>query len=62
MNDFDKLAHVERKHYYHLDTIITALQAGEPIGVSYILDYYSYKERKTKQVGHITAAYSFDEN
>ena len=62
MSEYDKITHVDRQHFYHLDTLITSLQAGEPVGVSYMLDYYSYKEQKMKQVAHITAAYSFDED
>ena len=62
MNKHDKVAHVSRWHFYHLDTLIHSLQVWEPVWVSYMLDYYSYKEKKTKQVAHITAAYSFDEN
>lgn len=62
MKEYDAITHVERKHFYHLDTLISSLQAGEPVWVSYMLDYYSYKEKKMKQVAHITAAYSFDEN
>ena len=61
MNKHDKIAHVSRWHFYHLDTLIHSLQVWEPVWVSYMLDYYSYKEKKMKQVAHITAAYSFDE-
>lgn len=61
MKEYDKKTHVTRKHYWSLDTLIHSLHAGEPVGVSYMLDYYSYKEKKWKQVSHIVAAYSFDE-
>lgn len=62
MKKFDKIAHVNTSKFYHLDTLISSLQAGEPIAITYYLDYYSRKERKMKKVLHIVAAYSFDKN
>jgi len=60
MNNFDKLAHIKRKNFYKIDTLINSLQAGEPLAVTYYLKYYSYKEKKYKKVLHIVSAYSFD--
>lgn len=62
MKKFDDISHVEVSRYYHLDTFINSLQAGEPLAITYYLDYYSYKEQKTKSVLHIVAAYSFDKD
>lgn len=61
-NKFDQLVGVERKSYYHLDTLINALAAGEPMALTYFLKYYSYKDKKYKTVWHIVAAYSFDKS
>lgn len=62
MSKFDKYVHVDRRDYYHIDTLISSLQAWEPVAISYMLDYYSYKHRDYKQVPHIVAAYSFDKD
>lgn len=61
MSKFDKYAHIEKRNYYNIDTLINSLQAWEPVSISYMLKYYSYKEQKYKYVPHIVAAYSFDE-
>ena len=60
MNKFDKLAHIKRKNFYRIDTIINSLQAWEPLAVSYKLKYYSWKDKKYHKVMHIVSAYSFD--
>ncbi len=62
MKKFDEVSHVEVDRYYYLDTLIHSLQAGDPVAITYYLDYYSWKERKNKKVLHIVAAYSFDSN
>jgi hypothetical protein len=62
MKQFDKISHVDVSRYYYLDTLINSLQSGEPLAITYYLDYYSRKERKMKKVLHIVAAYSFDKN
>lgn len=61
-NKFDQIVSVKRKSYYHIDTLINALQAGEPMALTYFLKYYSYKDKKYKTVWHIVAAYSFDKS
>ncbi|MCP4522631.1 MAG: hypothetical protein GY828_00245 [Candidatus Gracilibacteria bacterium] len=61
MNKYDTVVNVKRKSYYYIDTLIHSLQVGEPVSMSYMLEYYSYKEKKYKHVAHIVAAYSFDE-
>jgi len=60
MNNFDKLAHIKRKNFYRIDTLINSLQVWEPLAITYYLKYYSYKEKKIKKVLHIVSAYSFD--
>ena len=60
MNKFDKLAHIKRKNFYRIDTLINSLQAGEPLAVTYHLKYYSWKDKKYHKVLHIVSAYSFD--
>lgn len=60
MDEFNELAHIELWKYYHIDTLINSLQAWEPVSVSYMLEYYSWKDKKYKKVPHIVAAYSFD--
>lgn len=60
MSAYDRLVHIEKKSLYHIDTLIHSLQAGEPIAITYWLEYYSHKDRKKKKVLHIVAAYSFD--
>ena len=62
MNKFDKYVHVNKSRYYNINTLIASLQAGEPVSISYVLKYYSYKYQSYKSVLHIVAAYSFDEN
>ena len=61
MSQFDKYAHIQKSMYYNIDTLFTSLQAWEPVAISYMMKYYSYKEKKYKFVPHIVAAYSFDE-
>jgi len=61
MSEFNKLVHIEANKYYNIDTLINSLQVWEPIAVSYMLKYYSYKDKKYNYVPHIVAAYSFDE-
>lgn len=60
MAKFDKIAHVTKEKAYNIDTLITSLHAWEPVSISYILKYKNWKW-ETKTVGHIVAAYSFDE-
>lgn len=60
MAKFDKVAQVEKKNYYDIETFITAIQSWEPVSMSYILEYID-RSWKKKKVGHIVAAYSFDE-
>lgn len=62
MSKFDDYVHIDKSMYYNIDTLISSLQAWEPVAISYMLDYYSYKDKAYKQVPHIVAAYSFDEN
>ncbi|MFK7780573.1 MAG: hypothetical protein QM490_05575 [Candidatus Gracilibacteria bacterium] len=62
MDKFDDYSHIDKSRYYNIDTLISSLQAGEPVAISYMLEYYSYKYKAYKQVPHIVAAYSFDEN
>ncbi len=62
MKKFDNVTHVEARRYYHIDTFINSLQAWDPLAITYYLDYYSWKEKRNKQVLHIVAAYSFDAN
>lgn len=61
MNKFDNLVNVKRKHFYNIDTLINSLQVWEPVWITYLLTYYSSKEKKQKTISHIVAAYSFDE-
>lgn len=61
MRKFNSLVHVKKSSFFYIDTLISSLQAWEPVAISYYLDYYSYKEKKMKKVAHIVAAYSFDE-
>lgn len=60
MAQFDKLVHVTKESAYNIDTLINSLQAWEPVSVSYILKYKTWKWEE-KSVWHIVAAYSFDE-
>ena len=60
MNNFDKLAHIKRKNFYRIDTLINSLQAWEPLAVTYYLKYYSWKDKTYHKVLHIVSAYSFD--
>lgn len=62
IDKFNKLSHIEINRYYNIDTLISSLQAWEPVSVSYMLKYYSWKDKMYKYVPHIVAAYSFDEN
>lgn len=62
MKSFNNVSKTEIEIFYDLDTLINSLQAWDPIAITYILDYYSYKEKKYKKVPHIVAAYSFDKN
>ncbi|PZM83842.1 hypothetical protein DLH72_03240 [Candidatus Gracilibacteria bacterium] len=62
MKDFNNVSKTEIEMFYDLDTLINSLQVGDPIAITYMLDYYSYKEKKYKKVPHIVAAYSFDKN
>jgi len=62
MNKFDNYAHIYKKKYYNIDTLISSLQVWEPVAISYMLDYFSYKNNRYKKVPHVVAAYSFDEN
>ena len=60
MAQFDKVVHVSKEKLYTIDSLISSLQAWEPVSISYILKYKNWKwEEKT--VWHIVAAYSFDE-
>lgn len=62
MNEFNQLAHIELWRFYNIDTLINSLQAWEPVSVSYMLEYYSWKDKTYKTVPHIVAAYSFDKD
>jgi len=61
MDKYNKIVHIKSKKYYNIDTLINSLQAWEPVSITYLLKYYSYKEKKYKKVIHVVAAYSFDE-
>ena len=61
MDKFDEIAHVKRKKFKNIDTLISSLQVWEPVSISYILEYYSYTDKRNKNVLHIVSAYSFDE-
>lgn len=62
MTRFDKYVHVKKSRYYNINTLIASLQAWEPVSISYVLKYYSYKYQSYKSVLHIVAAYSFDKD
>lgn len=60
MSKYDKVVHITKNRYYTLDNFITSLQSGEPVMISYMLEYTNRKWKKVK-IGHVVAAYSFDE-
>lgn len=62
MSKHDNYVHVEKNSYYNIDTLISSLQVWEPVIISYMLKYYSYKDKIYKKVPHLVAAYSFDNN
>lgn len=57
---FNKLIHIIQTPKYQIQSLFTHLQAGDPVMVSYILAYTG-SDKKLHYVGHVVAAYSFDE-
>lgn len=56
----DAVLHIYKEKKYHLQTLISSLQHGEPLAVSYAF-WYTDRYGKRKSVAHVVAAYSFDE-
>lgn len=60
MRDYDRVVHVEKSLKYNIDTLFNSIQAGQPVAISYILEYL-WSDGQIHYAPHIVAAYSFDE-
>ncbi len=51
---FDQIAHVQKEYKTDVNSLITALQQGDPVAISYMLTH------RGKTYAHVATAYSFD--